>query len=115
MVDVTTYDAYAGATVVFIVTLVSGYAAAVLCVRRNLIWAIVIVGCAVALVIILTSITVARAADAPPVPTCRDIRTYVQQFGESLVLAQARAGGLTDVQIERLRRECAPVQQEKKR
>ncbi len=55
-----------------------------------------------------------HSADAPPAPTCSAIRQYVQQFGEALVLAQARAGGLTDEQIRRLKRECAPVTETKK-
>lgn len=53
----------------------------------------------------------AHSADAPPVPSCHVIRQYIAQYGEALVMSQARAY-LTEEQLMRLRRECA---QEKKR
>jgi hypothetical protein len=54
-----------------------------------------------------------RASESPPVD-CSLIRQYVQQLGEAMVLATARANGVEEKRIEHIRRTCM-LQAEKKR
>jgi hypothetical protein len=57
---------------------------------------------------ILAILITLATAPAPREPSCVQVRSYVEMFGEAAAVSRARRQGFTQADIDRIRKRCLP-------